>query len=87
MTKALVETEPAITAEDSLTKINDVITDKLKKFDVFDLNVYKGRSSAVKRVIKARGLEWRNSEFMIGSVIVLVVGVQGADFAEHERNR
>jgi len=84
MTKALVKTEPIIRASDSLSKISEMITDKLKRWDVFDLNV---RLSAVKRILTARDLEYNHPEFEADGVVVIVVGKKGADFDEHERNR
>jgi hypothetical protein len=85
--KALVKLPARIRAADSLNTINDVITDKLKKWDCFDLDVEKSMLSAVKRVAKARDLEWRDPEFEVDNVITIVVGHKGADFEDHERRR
>ena len=94
--KDIVKQPRRIHAADSLNTINDIITDKVKQWDVFDLDVEHSMLSPVKRVIKARDLEWRHMEFpqlgdgetfIYDGIATLVVGVKGANFEEHEDNR
>ena len=96
--KSLVKLPERIRAADSLNTINDVITDKLKKWDCFDLDVEESTLPAVKRVFKARNLEWRHLGYpdkddpeaepcIYGGIVTIVVGYKGADFEGHERER
>jgi hypothetical protein len=93
---AIVRKPSGIKVSDSLSKINDIISDRIKKWDCFDLDAPLERLDAVKRVIVARDLEWRNMEypekgtgedFVHDGIVTLVVGVKGADFEDHERRR
>ena len=94
--KDLIKLPRRICAADSLHKINDILTDKIRQWDVFDLDVEESMIDSVKRVIKARDLEWRNMEFpqlddsetfIYDGVATLVVGAKGADFEKHEEDR
>jgi hypothetical protein len=87
MSRLPVTVSDYITPEDSLSRINDVITANLKKWDCFDIGLHKDRLEAVKRIIKARDLEWRDAELEYQDEVVLVVGVKGSDFKQHEEDR
>ena len=87
MTKDLVKRPTRIEVEDSLSKISDIITGKLAQWDCFDVELPVIRLEAVKRVIKARDLEWADPDLAYDDIIVIVVGVKGADFKDHEERR
>jgi hypothetical protein len=87
MSKLPVTVPDHITPEDSLSRISDVITNNLKKWDCFDISLHTDRLEAVKRVVKARDLEWRDAELEYQDEVVIVVGVKGADFKKHEEDR
>jgi len=87
MSKLPVRGLDFITPEDSLDRINAVITTKLREWDCFDIGLHKDRLGAVKRVIKARDLEWRDPELAYQDEIVITVGVKGADFKKHDEDR
>jgi len=72
---------------DSLEELNNVLTDKLKKWDCFDFDVPRHRLEAMKRAIEGRDLEWFDPDLEIDDVITIVVGTKGADFEDHERRR
>jgi len=86
-----LKTLPAMSQpSDSLEELSNLITEKLKKWDCFDFDVTPKRLNAMKKIIKGRDLEWvyamEDSEPYQG-IVTLVVGVQGADFEDHERRR
>jgi len=77
---------------DSLSELSDLLTEKLRKHDCFDFDVTLRRLNALKKIIKARGLEWvhangQDEPFEFEGVVTIVIGVQGADFEKHERER
>jgi hypothetical protein len=85
--KDLITLPQQIRAADSLNTISEIITDKLRNWDCFDLDVESSMLPAVKRVIKARDLDWEDPGLQYGGVITIVVGVKGADFKAHEEER
>jgi hypothetical protein len=87
-----VETPLLQQPPDSLEELNTLITENLKKWDCFDFDVTPKRLNALKKILKGRDLEWVHMEgedepFEHKGIITLVVGIQGADFEDHERRR
>ena len=77
---------------DSLEELSNILTKSLKRSDCFDFDVSPKRLNAMKKIIKARDLEWAHMEgadepFEYQGVVTIVVGVQGADFEDHEQRR
>ena len=88
----LVKRPTMVRPTDSLSEISDIITERLGKWETFDLDVCEEQLSAVERVIKARDLEWRHMDgddepFVYDGVATIVVGVLGSDFEDHEARR
>ena len=72
---------------DILRDLNDEITEKLRKFDVFDINVPEISIKQFLQIIKKRNLDWRPTDFIHGNKETLVVGKKGVDFGQHEEER
>ena len=73
----------------SLNELSDEITEKLKKFDVFDIDVPTVRIKAFLKILKARDFEWMPTDFVYDNKETIVVGKKGADFSFdlHEEER
>jgi len=83
----VVQRRNLIRGSDSLIQINDIITERLNKYECFDLDIDRSRLKAVYRVVKARDLEWFDPELEIDDCVTMVIGVKGSDFDKHEDDR
>lgn len=72
---------------DILRDLNDEITKKLKKFDVFDIEVPLRRMEQFLQIVKERNLDWRPGDIVTNNKEVVVVGKKGIDFGQHEKER
>jgi hypothetical protein len=72
---------------DELRELNDKITEKLKKWTIFDIDVPKRRLSQFIEVIEQRNLVWHDPGLEHKGVVTLVIGKIGSDFKEHEEER
>lgn len=72
---------------DILRELNDEITEKLIKFDVFDIEVPIIRMEQFIQIVKERNLDWRPGDIAADGKEVIVVGRRGVDFGQHEEDR
>jgi len=72
---------------DILRDLNDEITEKLKKSDVFDIDVPKIRIKQFIQIVKERNLDWAPTDFMHNKAETIVVGRRDANFGQHEEGR
>lgn len=82
---------------EELKELNDEITEKLKKWKIFDLDVPVNRLGgligrlklhSIISVIEKRNLIWADPGFSnCKGKRTIVVGVRGSDFAQHEKDR
>lgn len=74
--------------QDMLRDANDLITKRLKTYDCFDVNVYTKILKDFYWLLDERNLTYRDPGFGdYEGKTTIVVGVQGADFEDHERRR
>lgn len=86
-----------LSSTDELRELNDEVTEKLKKWKMFDLDVPvrrlgglvgRLRLNSIISVIEKRNLVWADPGFGdYEGKRTIVVGVRGSDFAQHERDR
>jgi len=72
---------------DVLRDLNNEITEKLERFDVFDIEVPELNIKQFLRVLKERNLDWRPTDFIHDNKETIVVGKKGVDFGQHEKER
>jgi len=72
---------------DILNELNDKITEKLKKFDVFDIEVPIIRLKMFLKIVETRHLDWRDIDIEYDDKKVIVVGKKGVNFGQHEKER
>jgi len=85
-----VKTPPMQQPPDSLEELSNLLTEKLKEWNCFDFDVSVKRLNAFKKIITGRDLEWvyaMEDSVPYQGIVTLVIGVQGADFEDHERRR
>lgn len=74
---------------DILRELNDEITGKLAKFDVFDIEVQGGRIRMEQflQIVEERNLDYRRHGYKVGDKEVVVVGKKGINFGQYEEGR
>lgn len=72
---------------DILRELNDEITEKLVKFDIFDIEVPIIRMEQFIQIVKERNLDWRPTDFIVDGKETVVVGKKGAAFDKFEEDR
>lgn len=70
-----------------LKELNDEISEKLKRFSVFDIDVPTVRLKEFLSLVAKRNLAYRDPELCHGTTTAIVVGRIDANFADHEKGR